>query len=129
MIYEPLGFKGLWDVDLITLMSVLRRSLHYGKASIQSQTLFTMSKNYVLKLRIKEREKGRISHWNFKITDGGAGRDRTRLLRRLSINLVGSITRNDKISLAGWWSWTGSNRRHHACKACALPAELQPLTC
>jgi hypothetical protein len=58
MIYEPLGFKGLWDVDLITLMSVLRRSLHYGKASIQSQTLFTMSKNYVLKLRIKEREKG-----------------------------------------------------------------------
>jgi hypothetical protein len=25
-----------------------------------------------------------------------------------------------------WWSWTGSNRRHPACKAGALPAELQP---
>ncbi len=24
------------------------------------------------------------------------------------------------------WSWTGSNRRPQACKACALPAELQP---
>lgn len=24
------------------------------------------------------------------------------------------------------WSWTGSNRRHPACKAGALPAELQP---
>ena len=24
------------------------------------------------------------------------------------------------------WSWTGSNRRHLACKASALPAELQP---
>ncbi len=25
-----------------------------------------------------------------------------------------------------WWSWTGSNRRPQACKARALPAELQP---
>lgn len=29
-----------------------------------------------------------------------------------------------------WWSRTGSNRRHPACKAGALPAELRPLiTC
>ena len=27
-----------------------------------------------------------------------------------------------------WWSWTGSNRRPDACKATALPAELQPQT-
>ena len=26
-----------------------------------------------------------------------------------------------------WWSWSGSNRRPTACKAAALPAELQPL--
>ena len=26
-----------------------------------------------------------------------------------------------------WWSWTGLNRRPPACKAGALPAELQPL--
>ena len=25
-----------------------------------------------------------------------------------------------------WWSWGGSNPWPHACKACALPAELQP---
>ena len=25
-----------------------------------------------------------------------------------------------------WWRWTGSNRRHLACKASALPAELHP---
>ncbi len=25
-----------------------------------------------------------------------------------------------------WWSWTGLNRRPPACKADALPAELQP---
>jgi hypothetical protein len=29
---------------------------------------------------------------------------------------------------AAWWSQTGSNRRPHACKACALPAELWPRT-
>ena len=27
---------------------------------------------------------------------------------------------------AEWWSWTGSNRRPPACKAGALPTELQP---
>ena len=30
------------------------------------------------------------------------------------------------VSLHGWWSWTGSNRRPEACKATALPTELQP---
>ena len=29
---------------------------------------------------------------------------------------------------ARWWSWTGSNRRPPACKAGALPTELQPLS-
>ena len=29
---------------------------------------------------------------------------------------------------ADWWSQSGSNRRPHACKARALPAELWPLT-
>ena len=29
-------------------------------------------------------------------------------------------------SIAHWWSWTGSNRRPPACKAGALPTELQP---
>ena len=28
-----------------------------------------------------------------------------------------------------WWSLTESNRRHPACKAGALPAELRPLFC
>ena len=28
---------------------------------------------------------------------------------------------------ASWWSRSGSNRRHPACKAGALPAELRPL--
>ena len=31
------------------------------------------------------------------------------------------------LELREWWSRTGSNRRHPACKAGALPAELRPL--
>ena len=31
------------------------------------------------------------------------------------------------LSTLRWWSWSGSNRRPTACKAAALPAELQPL--
>jgi hypothetical protein len=33
----------------------------------------------------------------------------------------------DEIFSADWWSQSGSNRRPHACKARALPAELWPL--
>ncbi len=32
----------------------------------------------------------------------------------------------DATPVREWWSWTGSNRRPHACKARALPTELQP---
>ena len=40
--------------------------------------------------------------------------------------LRGRATRNPKGE--AWWSQTGSNRRPHACKARALPAELWPRT-
>ena len=33
-----------------------------------------------------------------------------------------------RASISIWWSQTGSNRRPHACKARALPAELWPRT-
>ena len=40
--------------------------------------------------------------------------------------LRGCATRSPKGE--AWWSQTGSNRRPHACKARALPAELWPRT-
>ena len=36
------------------------------------------------------------------------------------------ITELNQIKKKKWWSLTGSNRRHPACKAGALPAELRP---
>ena len=33
---------------------------------------------------------------------------------------------SEKATLSFWWSWTGLNRRPPACKAGALPVELQP---
>ena len=41
------------------------------------------------------------------------------------VDSLGEPTRI-KESFWTWWSWTGSNRRPQACKARALPAELQP---
>ena len=35
-------------------------------------------------------------------------------------------TRRQDLTVQPWWSQTGSNRRPHACKARALPAELWP---
>src|ERR1700694_5611532 len=45
---------------------------------------------------------------------------------RFALRLLrGCATRSPKGE--AWWSQTGSNRRPHACKARALPAELWPL--
>ena len=64
---------------------------------------------------------------------------RTNLLFTMSCRTGGALSRaanpfvaNDlpasRHLLQGrWWSRTGSNRRHPACKAGALPAELRPL--
>ena len=49
-----------------------------------------------------------------------SGKDATAfVLRRLAELTAGK-------TCEGWWSQTGSNRRPHACKARALPAELWP---
>ena len=39
---------------------------------------------------------------------------------------AGAALSSSEASLVKWWSQTGSNRRHPACKAGALPAELWP---
>src|SRR4051794_39106261 len=59
----------------------------------------------------------------------GSARLRPRGLRRarFALRLLrGCATRSPKGE--AWWSQTGSNRRPHACKARALPAELWPRT-
>ena len=47
---------------------------------------------------------------------------RTAALEQTHKTISLAATRQSK-----WWSLTGSNRRHPACKAGALPAELRPL--
>ena len=47
----------------------------------------------------------------------------------LSVRLVVDWRQSNRLGLWTWWSWTGSNRRPQACKARALPAELQPQSC
>ena len=43
-------------------------------------------------------------------------------------NLINPRSRYQIFRMKRWWSQTESNRRHPACKAGALPAELWPLT-
>ncbi len=49
-------------------------------------------------------------------------------LRRGSLRIHRARLAVAGIASEGWWSQTGSNRRPHACKARALPAELWPRT-
>ena len=46
--------------------------------------------------------------------------------RHEPVSLPHSLSKVDDAASKTWWSWTGSNRRPHACKARALPTELQP---
>src|ERR1700754_111986 len=47
-------------------------------------------------------------------------------LRRGSLRFDPACQAVAGVASEGWWSQTGSNRRPHACKARALPAELWP---
>lgn len=49
-----------------------------------------------------------------------------KLISTLRMNLSKNVSDVLQVS-ENLWSWTGSNRRHPACKAGALPTELQPL--
>src|SRR5437016_9410748 len=49
-------------------------------------------------------------------------------LRRGSLRYRPACLAEAGAAREGWWSQTGSNRRPHACKARALPAELWPRT-
>jgi hypothetical protein len=49
-------------------------------------------------------------------------------LRRGSLRYRRACLAEAGAACEGWWSQTGSNRRPHACKARALPAELWPRT-
>ena len=45
--------------------------------------------------------------------------------QRVNVSMKGRC-KQSCIRHQNWWSWTGSNRRPEACKATALPTELQP---
>ena len=51
---------------------------------------------------------------------------RSKQQQRCRLLLDSSFRHRGSGPLARWWSWTGSNRRPPACKAGALPTELQP---
>jgi hypothetical protein len=59
-------------------------------------------------------------------------KSRTRILKDTTCEVMfrGRYQRGNVVDLKStiWWSQTGSNRRPHACKARALPAELWPRT-
>src|SRR5258708_24610510 len=48
------------------------------------------------------------------------------LLAHMQFSKNAGHTPMPQVSSKSWWSRSGSNRRHPACKAGALPAELRP---
>jgi hypothetical protein len=89
--------------------------------------LFTMSNNPQALVR-RTRLQSDVSRTMLPSQSSGRGTTRLRPdgLRRGSLRSPAGLPSRSAVRREGWWSQTGSNRRPHACKARALPAELWP---
>ena len=86
--------------------------------------LFTMSENTHGASDCGQRVRIDVSR-TMMVTGQSEARLRSYELRRARFGFP-AWPRHAKPSGEAWWSQTGSNRRPHACKARALPAELWP---
>jgi hypothetical protein len=76
------------------------------------------------------RQPDRVSLHDVKISCDAGHRPGIRATAAQGADSAKPVVRLDpsgETSCEPWWSLTGSNRRHPACKAGALPAELRPL--
>ena len=92
---------------------LLRQITNLSAHEVRTNLLFTMSK--------QNRRRASCSPQTFFTNDFLISTRHRRAIRRIV------ATATIPSGLREWWSRTGSNRRHPACKAGALPAELRPL--
>ena len=92
---------------------LLRQITNLSAHEVRTNLLFTMSK--------QNKRQARRSPQTFLRMTFFISTQHLRAIRRIV------ATATIPSGLREWWSRTGSNRRHPACKAGALPAELRPL--
>ena len=123
---------------------VLHRLLppRHPPSALSSLTIILVSLGMSIRLLAKSVEVSRLQHRLISRMQDALSSERysvikDRRIRRSRARLCGAGAPRSvrfKSSRGGvrrkksgtWWSWTGSNRRPQACKARALPAELQP---
>ena len=93
---------------------LLRQITNLSAHEVRTNLLFTMSKQ-------NKRQARRPPQTFLRMTFSFISTRHLRAIRRIVANC------DNPFGLRKWWSRTGSNRRHPACKAGALPAELRPL--
>ena len=114
----PMYFRSITAPGLIgqikkTRIHVAKLCLSEGVGSNgTASNLFTMSKYRVVEAKASTQP-------NFALIS-------RRFFRPWGSVITGPLCSLDPKGLKEWWSQTGSNRRHPACKAGALPAELWP---
>ena len=109
---------------------IARRSSFARKIIYNSNILRCASAEMTWRLRLRARELLRRSQTRINLLFTMSEIPHARLRRQrvrsdVSRTTIGSKCLGDQTI---WWSQTGSNRRPHACKARALPAELWPRT-
>ena len=104
---------------LIAATRVLHRLLSPRHPSCALSSLVIVSSRPALALRLEGEDQGPA-----RSRTPGLTRDASVTLRAYSSCAYAIV--NERCFRNRWWSRSGSNRRHPACKAGALPAELRP---
>ena len=109
---------------------IARRSSFARKIIYNSNILRCASAEMTWRLRLRARELLRRSQTRINLLFTMSEIPHARLRRQRGRSDVSRTTIGSKClgNQTIWWSQTGSNRRPHACKARALPAELWPRT-
>jgi hypothetical protein len=109
---------------------IARRSSFARKIIYNSNILRCASAEMTWRLRLRARELLRRSQTRINLLFTMSEIPHARLRRQRVRSDVSRTTIGSKClgNQTIWWSQTGSNRRPHACKARALPAELWPRT-
>src|SRR5207253_11105676 len=113
---------------LIAATRVLRRLLSPRHPSCALSSLVTVSSRSRERKRLQTETKVQPGRKHAVVNRRDATVTRiTKCLFLLFLRVCSFQRSQNRSQITSWWSRSGSNRRHPACKAGALPAELRPL--
>lgn len=105
----------------------LGKPISCGRLSVSPRQTTTVNASTSKRQSLLGRRSGHGVRTNLLFTMSYRTGSKLDACRKPCVRMTFSSSQHPRLQKETWWSRTGSNRRHPACKAGALPAELRPL--